>query len=43
MFGLEELRRKIDVKGDMIICPVIGCENQVENYKRRPKIIGYLS
>jgi hypothetical protein len=29
MFGLEELKKKIEVKGDTIICPVIGCENQV--------------
>lgn len=30
MFGLEELGKKIDVKGDMIICPVVGCEAQVK-------------
>jgi len=30
MFGLEELKKKIEVKGDTIICPVIGCENQVK-------------
>jgi len=30
MFGLEELKKKIEVKGDIIICPVIGCENQVK-------------
>lgn len=35
MFGLEELKEKIEVKGDMIICPVIGCENQVKKMKRR--------
>jgi len=34
MFGLEELKKKIDVKGDMIICPVIGCETQVKKMKR---------
>jgi len=30
MFGLEELKEKIEAKGDMIICPVIGCETQVK-------------
>jgi len=30
MFGLEELRKKIDIEGDTILCPIIGCENQVK-------------
>ncbi|GFP24687.1 hypothetical protein HKBW3S43_00111 [Candidatus Hakubella thermalkaliphila] len=30
MFGLEELKKKIEVEGDTIICPIIGCENQVK-------------
>ena len=29
MFGWAELKKKIEVEGDTIICPIIGCENQV--------------
>lgn len=30
MLGLEKLKKKIEVEGDTIRCPVIGCENQVK-------------
>lgn len=30
MFGLEELKKKIEVEVATIICPVIGCENEVK-------------
>jgi len=30
MFGLEELKKKIEVKDDTIICPVIECETRVK-------------
>jgi len=30
MFGLEELKKKIEIEEDTIICPIIGCENQVK-------------
>jgi hypothetical protein len=30
MFGLEDLKKKIGVEGDTIICPIIECENQVK-------------
>ena len=30
MFGLEELKKKIEIQGDTIVCPVIGCETQVK-------------
>lgn len=30
MFGLEELKKKIEKEGDTIICPVIGCETRVK-------------
>jgi hypothetical protein len=30
MFGLKELKRKIEVEGDTIVCPVIGCEKRVK-------------
>jgi len=30
MFGLEELKKKIEIEGDTILCPIIGCENQVK-------------
>ena len=30
MFGLEQLKKKIEVEGDKVVCPVIGCENRVE-------------
>lgn len=30
MFGLGELKKKIEVEGDTIVCPVIGCQNRVE-------------
>ncbi|MFA7563864.1 MAG: hypothetical protein WCZ01_01245 [Candidatus Neomarinimicrobiota bacterium] len=29
MFGWAELKKKIEVEGDTIICPIIGCKNQV--------------
>jgi len=29
MFGLEELKEKTEVRGDTVVCPVIGCETQV--------------
>lgn len=34
MFGLEELKKKIEVEGDKVVCPVIGCENRVEKMTR---------
>jgi len=30
MFGIEELKKKIELEGDTIICPVIGCEARVK-------------
>ncbi len=30
MFGLEELKKKIEIEEDTIICPIIRCENQVK-------------
>jgi len=30
MFGLEELKKKVEVGEDTITCPVIGCENRVK-------------
>lgn len=30
MFGQEELKKKIEIQGDTIVCPVIGCETQVK-------------
>ena len=30
MFGSEELKKKFEIEGDTILCPVIGCGNQVK-------------
>ncbi len=30
MFGLQELKKKVEVEGDTIVCPVIGCEARVK-------------
>ncbi len=30
MFGLEELKEKIQARGNTVVCPVIGCETQVK-------------
>jgi len=35
MFGLQELKKEIQVEGDTIICPIIGCEKQVKKMTKR--------
>lgn len=35
MFGLERLKKRNEVTGDTITCPVIGCEAQVRRMTRR--------
>jgi hypothetical protein len=44
MFGLEGLKEKMETKGDVIVCPVIGCEAQVNKMTRRVlrSLDGYL-
>jgi len=34
MFGFDELKEKIEIQQDTIVCPVIGCENR---FKKRSK------
>jgi len=44
VFGMEELKERIEVEGDTVICPVVGCRTRVGRMTRGPlkSLDGYL-